>query len=309
MLMTWCLLIASCGALLAQSTIALLETPARPLESIQICQNGIQQTPFTVKKGMIHVQASVESEKGNFILDTGAPMLVINEEPAGEDSPFQGQSCGGEVKVGWKQVSSFAWAGQTITGIEAATVNLSHLSQSAGIKVNGLIGFDLIKDQALLLDYQRECLVLMDPTQTPLERFEAPSVQINFELDGHLPVVSIRINGQIFRFGIDTGAAVNLLDDSILTGLDESLLEFLPMEELQGLDQTIERVKVIRLNSFEVGKYAVSDRFLVTDLSHLKGERGKPLHGLLGYTFLSQFISNINYADQRLLLWSLHSEL
>ena len=302
-----CLLLATSS--FGQSPIALLEVPTRPLEIHEIVPDNLQLVPFHLERGMIQVEAALDGTIGYYILDTGAPYLVLNQKPTTADSPFNGQSCVSDVEVGWTEVDAFEWAGRTFQAMEAVVVDLMHLNDYSSRPIKGLIGYELLKDRALVLDYTKERLALIDSEQIQLESFQTPLAQLSLELEGHLPIIEVQINGRTFRFGIDTGAAANLIDTSTLQQLMGANIEQLPTEELQGLDQSVQRVQVIRIEEFWIDQQAVSDRFLVTDLSHVKQEGGLQLDGLLGTTFLQQFISCINYPEKRLSLWPVHSEL
>ncbi|PSR12452.1 MAG: hypothetical protein DA408_10885 [Bacteroidetes bacterium] len=300
-----CLVVSS--VLLGQNNIALLNTPVRSLKAVELNLGDQVSIPFQLDRGMIYVSARVEQHTGQFVLDTGAPSLVLNELPTGADSPYLARSCSDALAVGVKQVASFQWGDRELRNVEAITLDLSHLEQARKAPVVGMIGYELLKNQTLFLDYQRQQLVLVDAKTRKRQSLVAPLARISFELDGHLPVIVVWVGEQELRLGIDTGAAANVLNQSKhdVFGANSTPLA---AEELQGLDQNVQQVLVRQIDHLNAAGFDFSGKFLFTDLSHLDTVSGQPLDGLLGYAFLSQYLVAIDYNRNELLLWPRASE-
>lgn len=292
--------------LYSQRNVALLHTPVRPLPEEIVIANKLVSMPFQLERGMIYVKAKLEGQTGDFILDTGAPGLIINEYPQVSSSEYTAQSCSQQVTIGSKSVKTFFWAQRTLHNVEAITLDLSHLDRLNSANLTGMIGYELLKNRILFLDYQRQQLLLLNDwveiaTESPLAR-------IPFTLDQHLPVIEVQIGEETLRLGIDTGAATNLLDRERAASLS-GLLTLESSEELQGLDQSIQRVAAARLEGLSFERFRFSTKFLLLDLTHLKGDKEQVLHGLLGYQFLSNYRVAIDYRNQEILLWPLKEKV
>lgn len=282
----------------SQREIALLNMPIRPLTATTIVPGEQIVMPFDLDRGMIYVQAEVDGVRGQFILDTGAPGLVLNEIPqASADNPYSAQSSGGEVSVGMKRVGRFEWAGRKLKWVEAVVVNLDHLEAVHQSPIKGMIGYDLLKEYFVFLDYSRRQLIIRADGAPPLK----PAVIFPFELDGHLPVVTVNVQGVALRLGLDTGAAANLLDKKwqhLFPAADSDAVM-----GVQGLDQAVQRMPMGTLSGLRVQDEVFDATFVRMDLSHLQTASGQPLDGLLGYSFLSDYQIAIDYKTGRLLLW------
>jgi hypothetical protein len=287
---------------LAQHPIAFLETPRQETNLSAFFTTEFKQVPFRLAHGLIHLRAELDGQPGTYLLDTGAPGLVVNA-PARSVGNVQGVSCAGTISVGQQVVGPFSWAERRWPSMDAFSLDLTHLESYAGHHIAGLIGYSLFADRILFIDYERELLTLLDPRRLDLEHLGNPRVNIALSQEGHLPIVTIEINGQFFRFGLDTGAEANLLDKGVLEAMDAACLTGLELAEVQGLDQSVQRVESVLWHNLQLGGHTFTGRFLLTDLAHLGAVSEKPIHGILGYSFLSQFKVAINYPQQQLLLW------
>lgn len=288
----------------AQQGIAFLNTAESLIESEFTIEQNDVVLPFELDRGMIYVDAKVDDKQGQFILDTGAPSLVLNEKPRPTDNnPYTAQSCSAEVNIGLKQIEHFSWAGGQMEALEAITLDLSHLESARKARVDGMIGYDILKKNTLLLDFDKETLALIRPRSWKKWSENPPVASIPFNLVGHLPVVEVELNGKLVRLGVDTGAASNLMSEEVAQSLNQDVAHQETMAEIQGLDQEVKRAPV-RQYEFSAGKNkSFSSKFMLLDLSHLNKDAAFSLDGLLGYPFLSQYIVAIDYHRQILLLW------
>jgi len=295
-------LLLGSSVLHSQRSIAYLNTPVRPINEEMVIKDDLISFSFQLDRGMIYVKAAVEGQTGDFILDTGAPGLVVNEIPRGATTDYQAQSCSQEVVIGVKPVKIFSWANRTLRNLEAITLDLSHLDELHEAEVVGMIGYELLKSNTLFIDYQRSQLSLLKNRMNVA--LTVPAARIPFALYDHLPVIEVVIGGKTFRLGIDTGATTNLLDRKGASHLAD-LMQRGANEEIQGLDQGVQQVEAAYLEGIKAADFEFSGKFLLLDLSHLKVDEQHPLDGLLGYQFLSNYRVAIDYPNQELLLWPL----
>lgn len=295
-------ILIGCSTLHSQRSIAYLNSPIRPINEEMVATDNLIALSFKLERGMIYLEAVIDGQSGDFILDTGAPGLVVNEIPKDITPDYQARSCSENVTIGVKPVKKFSWANRTIRNLEAITLDLSHLDKLHDADVEGMIGYELLKNNTLFIDYQRNQLLLLKNRMNVA--LAAPSARIPFELYDHLPVIEVVIADKSFRLGIDTGAATNLLDRGCATHLANTLQQR-PTEEIQGLDQGIQKVEAAYLEGVKAGDFEFSGKFLFLDLSHLNMDEQPSLDGLLGYQFLSNYRVAIDYPNQEILLWPL----
>ncbi|MEZ5044333.1 MAG: retroviral-like aspartic protease family protein [Saprospiraceae bacterium] len=288
-----------------QRSIAFLDTPNHKVVSISsnIPENS-QAIPMEIVRGMIYLEAEMNGEKGQFILDTGAPMLLVNQKEL-KQKQANALSFGEGISVTETEISSFNLANIHRKNLPALALDISHLEKASGKKIMGLIGYNVLEQYELLLDFDNNLLYLINVKSTKLPSLHNPVASISFNLDDHLPVIQAKIGGQILRLGIDTGAASNLLDEKVLAGLTDQEIDFLPNEEIQGLDQKVKEVKAAVLHQVDVNGHNIDNaKFLFTDLSFLREKTGHQLDGLLGSPFFSSATFSINYPKKKINIWS-----
>ena len=110
--------------------IALLAFDFPEQEKGELPQIAGQKIPFQKKRGLIFVKALLNGEKKNFILDTGAPSLILNSAYTEEGNLSDSlDAVGGSVSTRKVQVESFDWAGIRQINFETISMDLSHLER------------------------------------------------------------------------------------------------------------------------------------------------------------------------------------
>ncbi|MCB9275327.1 MAG: aspartyl protease family protein [Lewinellaceae bacterium] len=265
------------------------------------------KVPFELVDGLIFVKAEVEGQWGNFILDTGAPSLIINgENMKGGTEEWQGIT--DDIKPHAITVNQFSWAGIEKKGIEAIGLDISHLEEAYQRKVLGIIGYQIFSDREILVNPQTKQIIILDGKKNYLNRITQPISTIPFTIEGHLPVISAKAGSRTFRFGFDSGCTSNLLDQKVLDQLSGGAYEIVGHKQLQGFAEEPREVQVISTSAITFENLPIQNTtYLVTGLSHLE-ESGIHIDGFLGYPFFKGLAFSINYASNQLSIWGIHGE-
>ncbi|WP_380282819.1 hypothetical protein [Hymenobacter rubripertinctus] len=263
--------------------------------------------PFRLVSGLVVVTASVDGRRGDFVLDTGCPTLRLNNAyfapPAGQQTLVGGGSTGIGGLVGgasFYQIGEFDWQGIVGRHLEVATFDLTTLEAGLGQQpILGLIGYSLLSQYALTLDYQQKQLWLDKPPPVAAGSAVAEGT-FSFLQRGHLPVVAFRAGGQTLRLGIDSGAQNNLLDEKYASVLAPVTRRWQTCTVV-GLDATPGRVLRGELSAIELGPHLVFKRqptvFATTE--HLNRNAPQtPLDGLAGYPLLRKYVTTIDYVHK-----------
>lgn len=287
----------------AQNFVSFLDVtdvPTNKVKNADFATTSI--VPFTVMEGMMIVEATVNNEKGNFIIDTGAPTLVLNERPTATQQT-SGRGISNGLVADEVNVQEFSWSGINKKNIAAFKVDISHLEKVSDQSLAGIIGYDILKEVELLVDYQAQTL-LLSPVKSK-SKFNEPIAVIPFTMQAHLPVIKVKIGKKKLRLALDTASESNILDSKIFDKINAELISNQQVGEIQGVDQQIKRVKVADIATTQVRDLPFRDMpYLFTDLSHLKSESGLNIDGLLGYPFFKQGKMSINYKEQKIYVWA-----
>jgi predicted aspartyl protease len=264
--------------------------------------------PAQLHNGLLLVEAEVDGRRGSFLLDTGAPALVLNKRefaaPATEATLAAAGSTGVNGKMtgmSYHLAQSFDWQGIKFQQKEVPTLDLTSLEKKLGsLTLLGLIGYNVLSQYALTLDYRAGQVQLRkpDPAATP----PAALMRVPFTLNGHLPVVAMTVGGQTFQVGVDCGAQANLLDQQYHAGLAR-LLRKTSTAQLSGADAAARAVTTARLPEVRLAGPLVfrKQATVFADMAHLNQNPNRaPLQGLVGYPLLSQYRPTIDYVNKEL---------
>ncbi len=290
-------------AVLAQtSEIAYVESNFT-LEKEASFKGDLTYVPFELVDGKILVNARIEGARKTFMLDTGAPCLVLNKEIIKEETTVA-KGVTGELEISEEIVQNFEWAGIETNETEALILDMSHIERAAKQDVAGLIGYDILKNAELLFDYKRRLIILTKNHKSSLHKDQKPKAVIDFEMSNHLAVIKLNIGKKVLHLGLDSGAEANVLDKKILRKIDKSLIINSKKEKIIGLDKNEKNVDAVWISETNIKKNTYSDmKYLFTDLSAINDASEISIDGLLGAPFFQSAVFSINYEKRKLYIW------
>ncbi len=258
----------------------------------------IIEIPFTMARNLIAVNVLLNGKNRTFILDSGAPNVILNSKYISKNDTNQmtisaSQGVNGSVSgMGIEKVEQLDFSGIQLNDQEVITLNLSHLEESLETKFYGLIGYELIKDYDVIFDYENLKLTLINPDA--FEKYKSESLsnsklqKVLFDLEGHIPVIKVQIGDKILSCGIDCGAESNLISRDLLLPL-KKYIKRIEKDELLGADNKPKEVE-----NGDVSKIIIGDKTfknlnaVFSDISHLNEGCNLNLDGLIGYEVLSK---------------------
>lgn len=276
-------------------------------------KNGLI-VPFTLNGGLIIIQAKINDSIGNFIIDTGAEGLVLNSQHfSGMKDDTRGYygvtGRGQTLTVSYK--NKILIDGLKFDNVNADVVDLSSIELKKGLKVLGLIGYELLKEFEIMFNYRGRFIALsrvdnrgnvIDPMPFILDKKDS----LAFTMGNFIPVIDVTVNNVRKKFGIDSGAEINLLD---LKKSKDIMTQFNPMGiiKLTGSDGKVSEVlagRMYRVAILEIYRCASMATVLI-NMDNLNKIYKSNLDGILGFEFLSPWLFSINYKKQKLYLHQL----
>jgi hypothetical protein len=258
---------------------------------------------FKTVGGMIMLNGAVNGEQACFILDTGSPGLVINQIPDWSDSNITAYGPTGVVAVEEVRVQSFELGALTYEGLQGLAINLSHLESAVECSLGGLVGSELFREFDLLIDYPNQQLSAFAPGNLSLPT-ERPDMVFPLEMEDHLPVITVNVQGRTLRLGLDTGSGGNILDDNFIEWAGESALVKNQGDRIRGLNQKAQSAQSAWLWVEGTGNTLPEPmRFLFSDLGPIQQQLDGPVDGLLGYAFFRNKKVLFSFSQQQILVW------
>lgn len=263
------------------------------------------EVPFELKGGLVFVKVKVNGKPANFILDSGAPILVLHPRLAAKAiDTLEGKGISGALQLQRVEVPDFEFGTLHQQQVEAITLDLSHLEKITNRPIDGLIGYSTLKDYEVLLDYKNKLLTLFKPDATDFHKAVKPKAEMDFTLQAHIPVVAAKIGTQTLYFGLDTGAEANLIDLRSQNKLSPKDYRKSKTGRVSGANQGQVSVQEAYVNSTFVNGHNYSNmHYVFSDISHMNQGYGLSIDGLLGYPFFSARKISMNYQQSKIYFW------
>lgn len=205
-------------------------------------------------------------------------------------------------------IDEFMWGVTKQERVPCDIVDLSQLQRFPSDSLFGLIGYQMFKNYAVLIEYKEQRLVLYK-TNSKNEIIEVdqdyptPNYTIPFTMAGHVPIIPVVIAGDTLLFGLDSGAELNLLSNSS----NERVLRMFTREKdipLKGTGSGQQQAWFGRLQELKVGAAEYfSLATILTDIKQTNKTFKTKLSGLLGQPFLRYQRTIINFPKKELYIW------
>ncbi|MBK9492617.1 MAG: retropepsin-like domain-containing protein [Haliscomenobacter sp.] len=258
--------------------------------------------PFQFSGTNILLEAELSNQKGLFILDTGAPTLIINEPHPKKEVAANGVNAAFDMEntvVKLFKIDKAEWK-----NIPAYALDLQQLESSNKQKLLGLIGYSVLKKHELLIAPKEHMLYLLPVDESLRLDERMPLAITNLVLEDHLPIIEVKIEGHTWRFGIDTGAESNLISEKCLSQLTASFYEQKGINNIRGLDKITQTRKILRLQKIAIGGLGfVQVDFTEMNFDHLSEGNTLKLDGIIGSDLLSKMKFSLNYRKKNFKIW------
>jgi predicted aspartyl protease len=258
---------------------------------------------------LLMIEAVIDNESGNLIFDTGATGLVLNRTyfrkylKTGVESS---KGITGEVaNVEIINAGKINISGLLFNNIPASLADLGHIENRKGVKVLGLMGFDMIKDFEIIIDATRNQLQLFridnkGSRKSPFQaEFRGDHTQ-KIEFTKNILYLNAIVGGKLLKFCLDTGAETNAISDHS----PRNVLGTISIERrssLRGSGSSITEVYFGTMKELKLGDYTLKNmETIITSLESLSEAYGVTIDGMLGYNFLSKGVICINFVKRQM---------
>lgn len=278
---------------------------------------GYEVMPFQQVGNLILLPGSIGKEEGHFILDTGAPTLVLNSTYFGGKQYARSQAAGvagsqfsvGRQKVGQVSAGSLSWQ-----DIKAEVAPLGNVENAKNIKILGLLGVALFEDYEMVINYYIDQIYLcpVDRSGNKLRTAELLSFrhigQTAMKVRNSVMLTDAMINGKKVKASIDTGAEACVLDSR----LPNRLLKRVDVRNqfvLQGVGGNKVEVLSGLLDQLICGEQTFDNlQVIITNLEQMSQAYGQDIDLMLGYSWLSRYVISFNFRSETIAFWVFEEE-
>lgn len=272
--------------------------------------------PFSRAGNLILIRAKADTIEGNFILDTGAPGLVLNMTyfrdyvSITDANEEQSGITGTVASVKRTQVGEISFGCMKNVAIPADLVNLGHLENVKGVRILGLIGLSLLLQSELIIDYDNNLLYFQRIPKRRGAAYKNPLLQdtsaysiVPIEIWNHKIVTRTTIAGKRLRLIIDSGAESNLLDSRLPNKVFDNV-EILRRIQLTGAGAKKVEALYGNLNNLSIGSLNTGSLpVIITNLEKTCLSDNSCIDGILGFDFLSLHKIGFNFVNNKMYIW------
>ena len=245
----------------------------------------------------------------DFILDTGAGTSLLSTELAKQlgvkiVGSKEGHSAGGKVSVSLAKVDLLAVGETELHDADVGVVDLGHIAETVGAKIDGDLGYNFLKYFRVTIDYGRRQIRLEDPKR--IESFaRGAKTEVPIRLANPakpLILVDVYVNGRgPFQFAIDTGTSTTAITSELAKQLG---IQTSPVGAGTTGGSPV-NFYAGSLQSFQLGGVKIEDMAVVVAdfFTVLSLAVGAKLEGIIGYNFLRNYKVVIDYPGETLTLF------
>ena len=279
--------------------------------SAEVLNEYTTRIPFKLIGHLMVIEGDLLNQKGNFIIDTGSEKLILNRVhfPVKSGRNYSTSVSGVlgtmESPIG-KRVDSLKLQNFIIENMHADIISLAHIEKSKNFKLLGIIGYNVLKNYEIFIDLHLNQITLskVDKYGNRLDTrkfLEKIVDSLEFKLKKHTIVLNGSIGSKKMKFGLDSGAEFNQINKNVNKKVLQSFVAFRRMFVI-GASSRKSEVLVGKLNDVKL-KDSLSLMPMNTVLINFDGmfdAYGVFLDGVLGYEFLKQKRTIINYKKKKL---------
>ena len=272
--------------------------------------------PFNRVGNLMVLKATVDTTEGNFILDTGAPHLVLNLTYF-RHYPIEMQTDGEQTSIAGRgdfiyktKVRELRFGSLIFHQLEADVTNLGNIENAKGLKVLGLLGLDLFRQCEMFVDFEKSQIHLhrigkKELAAHPHSLLEDTSQYRIFPLEftGKRMYTTTEVAGKKLKLVIDCGAESNILDSR----LPDKILELITITRRVKLAAPGEKkVDALygNLASMKMGTQLIENLpVIIINLEYTCFNDDLCINGVLGFDFLSRQKFGFNFVKRKMYIW------
>lgn len=272
--------------------------------------------PFSRAGNLILLRATADTIAGNFILDTGAPGLMLNltyfrdYAATADHGEEESGITGGNAPVIRTEVKTLGFGCITTYNAGANLLSLGHIENIKGVKILGLLGVSLFRQFEMVIDYENNLLYLHRFGKKDKQTYLSPHLNnaaafttVPFEMWNNKIVTTTILNGKKIRLIIDSGAESNLLDSRLPQSVFDNV-EILKRIRLNGTgDKKVEALYGNLSNLFIGDQNTGILPVIITNLEKTCLADNSCIDGILGFDFLSLHKIGFNFVTNKMYIW------
>lgn len=239
--------------------------------------------PFELINGLIVIEAEINGEVGNYILDSGSNGILLNSKA--EKSEISYQTLSGVAEGSETKISSLKLGNFESNELLGFSTDLSNLEIYIDKNLAGILGCAVFTPSSLEFNFTEERLIISDKEID--DKLAEGMSSMNYKLVDDLPIGEIDIDGKTRLFIIDSGASSHFIDSNFIARLGSKTMKTGITKNILTASGEMSVSEEYTISSLGYGKSKSSMNAFSKDFSGLSEELGLDIHGLISLSKLS----------------------
>ena len=262
--------------------------------------------PLKLVGNLLLLEAEIDGQVGNFIVDLGAPYLVLNStyfrDYEIDDSYYSGTLVSENDYVKRTEVNKLTIQGLEYYHLSADVTDLAAIENKRGIKILGLLGVSLFERYVFDLNILTQQLVLykgFSPAEMQLDLILNSPIQ----LKNNVITLEAMASGVEMKFSLDTGAERNVIDNSLPEKVYEGM-KILGASSVTDGNGARTEVLIAIVNNINIADLRMEKmRTLVLNLENMSRAYRNKINGMLGFPFFALGRVIIDFKEERIRIY------
>lgn len=240
--------------------------------------------PFELINGLILIEAEVNGNLGNYILDSGSNGILLNGLSGDSDVSYQTLSStlnGREKKINLFKVGDFE-----VSELFGFSTDLSNLETYLNKSLDGILGCSIFTPNSLLFDFENSRLIISEK-DLPQEVVNSYS-SISFKIVEDLPIAELNILGEKHSFILDSGASSHFIDPNEIHSFETYFIPTGIEKNIVTAGGTDKVSREFELQGNLLGNTEVSFQAFEKDFALISTALGTKISGLLSLSKISK---------------------
>ncbi len=259
---------------------------------------------------LILIEAEIDSVRGNFIFDTGAPGLILNtqyyRENAVEKMRASTGVVGNSAKVLETRVKLLKFQEMYFENMIVELTDLNHIENTKGIKILGLLGTALFESLEFTIDLRENniqfCRIPKSINKNDKSKTDG-SIHLPISYINNAIFFDTKLKNRTLSFCFDTGAEMTVLDNYLPKSIMSTVqitkrinLNGVNAQRLEVFAGTIEEFNILEVKWLNLP-------VIITGLQELADTYQRPLDGIIGYDLLERGVLKVNISKREMCLY------
>lgn len=269
------------------------------------------RVPLRLSGKMILLPGQVDGIAGFFLLDTGAPELILNRRYFPDYNPTDSRTLhtiGHSNVICRIYIDSFSVGKLYRYRFQVPVMDMTPTEKLLGAPLLGLLGYEVIRNFELRIDYYglQVSLCRLDEQGEPLRAWQArgPDHSLYFSMSGHLPILKTTLSGgRRLYLGLDSGSSVNIVHHRVRRTVRELAFDRRSITyQCIGIKERNAPLYTLPYLDIQAAYRIHYWRTTIEDLSGFR-QQGINIDGILGANFFRMGRVSLNYRKKYIRIW------